>query len=104
MEISCATSMDERFDPANVMTSNPKEFWITTGLYPQELTFTFSNAKVVNEVKFTTTGARKVCIEGCQSATGNAFTTIGESKGKLRILDNIMCMCRIGTEQKRRAE
>ena len=52
-EIVCATSFDERFDPANVLSNNPKEFWISTGLYPQELTFTFPNAKVINEVKFT---------------------------------------------------
>ena len=82
VEISCATSFDERFDPINVLNSNPKEFWITTGLYPQELTFTFPNAKVINEIKFVTTGAKKIVVEGCQTATGNAFKTIAESKGK----------------------
>ncbi len=81
VEVSCATSLDERFDAANVLTNNPKQFWISTGLYPQELTFTFQNSKVVNEVKFQTTGAKKVMIEGCQTATGNAFKSIAESKG-----------------------
>ena len=65
MEVSCATSLDERFDPANVLNNEPKLFWITTGLYPQELTFTLQNAKVINEVKFVTNGARKIVIEGC---------------------------------------
>ena len=65
VEVSCATSFDERFDPVNVLSNNQKQFWIYTGLYPQELTFTFSNAKVINEVKFTTTGARKIIVEGC---------------------------------------
>jgi len=38
MEVKCATSFDERFDPANVLDgSNPSKFWITTGLYPQEM-------------------------------------------------------------------
>ena len=83
MEVSCATSFDERFDPANVLTSDNKTYWISTGLYPQEITFTLPNAKVVNEVKFVTTGARKIVIEGCPTATGNAFKVIGESKGKL---------------------
>jgi hypothetical protein len=82
VEVSCATSFDERFDPSNVLTTNKNEFWISTGLYPQELTFTFGNAKVVNEVKFQTTGAKKIAIEGCQTTTGNAFKPIGESKGK----------------------
>jgi heat shock protein beta-11 len=65
MEVSCATSFDDRFNPANVLDQNPKSFWITTGLYPQELTFTFKQPKVVNEVKVTMTGARKVVIQGC---------------------------------------
>ena len=82
MEVSCATSFDERFDPSNVMTPDNKSYWISTGLYPQEITFTLPNAKVVNEVKFVTTGARKIVIEGCPTATGNAFKVIGESKGK----------------------
>ena len=81
MEVSCATSFDERFDPANVLNPDPKNYWISTGLYPQEITFTLHNAKVVNEVKFVTNGARKIVIEGCPTATGNAFKVIGESKG-----------------------
>ena len=85
MEVSCATSFDERFDPANVLSSDPKSYWISTGLYPQEITFTLHNAKVVNEVKFVTNGARKIVIEGCPTATGNAFKVIGESKGKFPI-------------------
>ena len=82
MEVSCATSFDERFNPANVLNTDAKKFWITTGMYPQELTITFANAKVVNEVKFQTTGARKIVIEGCQTSTINAFKSIAESKGK----------------------
>ena len=87
MEVSCATSFDERFDPSNVMTPDNKSYWISTGLYPQEITFTLPNAKVVNEVKFVTTGARKIVIEGCPTATGNAFKVIGESKGEYILRD-----------------
>ena len=82
MEVSCATAFDARFDPANVLTNNPKEILMTTGLYPHEITVSFQQARVINEVKFQTSGAKKVTIEGCQTATGNAFKTIAESKGK----------------------
>ena len=54
--------------------------WLTTGMYPQELTITFQQARVVNEVKFLTSGVKKVEIQGCQTVNGNNFTTIGESK------------------------
>lgn len=95
MEVCCASSMDERFDPANVLNHDNKRFWISTGLYPQELTFSFPNAKVVNEVKFSTTGAKKVVIEGCQTATGNQFKQIGESRGKVFRIFSELLLCRI---------
>ena len=35
MEVKCATSFDERFDPQNALdTRNLKSYWMTTGLYP----------------------------------------------------------------------
>lgn len=82
VEVCCATSFDERFDPQNVLTADTKQFWVSTGLYPQELVFQFSQPKQVNEVKFTMTGARKVVVEACQGTTGNAFQVVGESRGK----------------------
>ncbi len=53
MEVKCATSFDERFDPANVLDhGNPAKFWITTGLYPQEIMIQFSGPRSISEVKF----------------------------------------------------
>ena len=79
MEVACATSFDERFDPANVLRNN-NSFWLTTGMFPQELTIQFQQAQVVNEVRFVSTGIKKVAIEGCQTANGNGFKVIGESR------------------------
>ncbi len=59
-----------------------KKFWVTTGLYPQELLIDLGGAKQVNEVKFTVSGARKVVIEGCKTTTASEFKKVGESKGK----------------------
>ena len=49
-------------------------------MFPQELTIQFSQAQVVNEVRFVSTGIRKVAIEGCQTANGNGFKQIAESR------------------------
>ena len=54
---------------------------------------------MINEVKFQTSGAKKIVIEGCQTATGNAFKPISESKGKLLSI-NLFRTC----EQQRYAE
>jgi hypothetical protein len=59
MEVKCATSFDERFDPANVMDqSNPSKFWISTGLYPQEIMIAFAQPKSLSEIKFQSTGGK----------------------------------------------
>mmetsp|Transcript_1489 Transcript_1489/g.990 ORF Transcript_1489/g.990 Transcript_1489/m.990 type:complete len:100 (+) Transcript_1489:36-335(+) len=80
MEVSCATSFDERFDPNNVINEDPKNFWVTTGLYPQEVLITFNKARVVNNVRFLTQGAKKVVIEGCKTTNASEFKKVGESK------------------------
>ena len=59
MEVKCATSFDERFDPKNVLdTRNMKNFWMTTGLYPQEILLQLSQPKVVSEVRFSSSGGK----------------------------------------------
>ena len=59
-----------------------KKFWITTGLYPQEVLIDLGGTKPVNEVRFTVSGARKVFIEGCKTTNASEFKRVGESKGK----------------------
>ena len=59
---------------------NNNSYWLTTGMFPQELTIQFQQAQVVNEVRFVSTGVKKVAIEGCQTANGNGFKVIGESR------------------------
>mmetsp|Transcript_29498 Transcript_29498/g.21951 ORF Transcript_29498/g.21951 Transcript_29498/m.21951 type:complete len:126 (+) Transcript_29498:14-391(+) len=80
MEVKCATSFDERFDPNNVTTRDNKQFWITTGLYPQELLIDLQGTRQVNEVRFVTTGAKKILIEGCKTSNSSDFKKVGESK------------------------
>ena len=81
MEVKCASSFDERFDPKNVLDKdNMGTFWMTTGLYPQELLIQLNAPKVISEVVFSTQGAKKIVIEGCKQANAQTFTKIGESK------------------------
>eukprot|EP00347_Sterkiella_histriomuscorum_P020776 403336504 len=80
MEVKCATSFDERFDPNNVLNKDPKKFWVTTGLYPHELLIDLGGTKPINDVKFTSTGIKKVIIEGCKTTNASEFKKVGESK------------------------
>ena len=65
-----------------------KKFWITTGLYPQEILIDLGGTKSINEVKFTVSGARKVMIEGCKTTNASEFKRVGESKGKCNFISN----------------
>ena len=57
MEVKCATSFDERFDPSNVLNeANASKFWVTTGLYPQEILLELKAPKSLQKIKFVTTG------------------------------------------------
>ena len=35
---------------------------------------------MINEVRFVSSGVKRVSIEGCQTANGNGFKAIGESR------------------------
>ena len=59
MNIQCATSFDERYDPKNVLdVDNMGTYWMTTGLYPQELLISLDRPKSVYGVKFCATGGK----------------------------------------------
>ena len=57
-----------------------KKFWMTTGLYPQEMLIDLGGSKSINEVRFSVTGARKIIIEGCKTTNASEFKKVGESK------------------------
>ena len=80
MEVKYATSFDERFNPKSVLEGGPDKFWITTGLYPQELAIELKKPQPVGSVRFSATGAKKIEIQGCKDSKGNDFLKLGESK------------------------
>ena len=63
---------------------DPKKFWTTTGLYPQEVLIDLGGTKSINDVKFSVSGARKIIIEGCKNTTASEFKKVGESKGMIK--------------------
>ena len=79
-EVKYATSFDERFNPKNVLDQSRDKFWITTGLYPQELAIELKKPQPINAIRFVTTGAKKIEIQGCKDSKGDDFVKLGESK------------------------
>lgn len=79
-KVISATSFDMRFNPSNILTPDAKEFWITTGLYPQELIIDLGAPKNLNDLKIATSRAKKVQILGCENDTGADFKLLGDDE------------------------
>ncbi len=53
---------------------------MTTGLFPQEVIIDLGSAINIKEVRFNSTGVKKVQVEGCKSTNASEFKNIGETK------------------------
>jgi hypothetical protein len=76
-EIIFASSFDDKAQPQNIFGTN-KEFWTTTGLYPQELIIQFENSKKIDSISITSYGIRKIVIESCENDSATVFTKQAE--------------------------
>ena len=75
-----ATSYDPNFPPENVLSPSNKEFWITTGLFPQELLFQLKSPSTPIRLGLVTTNVRQVIVEGCEGSHLGTFSRIGENE------------------------
>lgn len=69
--------MDHRGD--NVIDPDGSTFWISTGLYPQEILLCLGEPSKVSVVKLAATNIKSVRIEGCQGDTAMSFNVLAES-------------------------
>lgn len=77
-KVVMATASDDRYSPENVLTTSPKEFWMTTGLYPHDIVFQLQQPAQVRTVRFISTHIRKASIEVSEGPSISNFTKVGE--------------------------
>ena len=75
-----STSYDPEYPPENVLSSNNKEFWISTGLFPQELVFQLNQASNIRTVRIVSSNVRQVHVETCDGSHIGNFTKAGETE------------------------
>ena len=80
MEVIFSSSYDDRNPPTNIFTNNKKEFFSSTGMFPQEITIQFETTKNVNKVNLISYGIKKIKIETCENDTVVKFKTQAEQK------------------------
>ena len=75
MEVIFSSSYDDRNPPTNIFTDNKKDFFSSTGMFPQEITIQFETTKNVNKVNLISYGIKKIKIETCENDTVVKFKT-----------------------------
>lgn len=71
-DVIFASSFDDRHPPQNILINN-KEFWSTTGLYPQEIILNLDTATNISSVNISSYGIKKISIESCENDSAMNF-------------------------------
>jgi len=75
-EAISATSSDPRFPVSNVLDSDAKTMWITTGLFPQEFIIAFPSTVTIARIHTQTRNVREMCVEYCNLEKPTSFETM----------------------------
>eukprot|EP00826_Nyctotherus_ovalis_P026828 TRINITY_DN2092_c0_g2_i2.p2 TRINITY_DN2092_c0_g2~~TRINITY_DN2092_c0_g2_i2.p2 ORF type:complete len:106 (-),score=28.83 TRINITY_DN2092_c0_g2_i2:219-536(-) len=90
MEVTSCTSYDFNFNVQDIFnkylvegkSSDLRKFWMTTGLFPQEILIDLKKLTTVSEVRFTSHAVKKVRLEGSEARSATSFKVIAESEFK----------------------
>lgn len=77
-EVIFSSSYDEKHDPNNIFTSNKKQFFASTGMFPQEICVQFSSEKNIKSVSICSYGIKRVQIQTCENEAAMQFETQAE--------------------------
>jgi heat shock protein beta-11 len=67
VDVLFSSSFDEKYSPLNVLESNNKIFWTSTGMYPQELILSLDNERTVNSINVIGYNIKKIVVESCEN-------------------------------------
>jgi heat shock protein beta-11 len=64
-KVLMVSSLDEEHPGENVLDGNDQTYWISTGLYPQEILVQLCSPAIVTSLMIASTHVRQLRIEGC---------------------------------------
>ncbi|KAJ3365537.1 Heat shock protein beta-11 [Allomyces arbusculus] len=67
-----ASSQDDRFPPANMLDGNPRTFWSSTGLYPQDLIFELDPPATPAKLVVHTAKVKALSVAACPAGALDA--------------------------------
>ncbi|CAE7704474.1 IFT25 [Symbiodinium pilosum] len=74
------SSLDEGHPGDNIIDGREDTYWISTGLYPQEILLAMSERSMVSTVKIVTSNVRGLRIESCAEDDPVNFKTLAEDE------------------------
>jgi len=89
-EIIFSSSYDDKFPPQNIFVSGNKQFWTSTGLFPQEILVQLDITKSVSSINISSYAIKSIYVESCENDSAITFTKqaqmidIPYSEGKLQ--------------------
>ena len=91
-KVIMVSSLDENHPGDNIIDGREDSYWISTGLYPQEILLALSQRASVSSVKISSTNVKGIRIEGCSEEDPVNFQTLAEDdieelSGHLQVKD-----------------
>ncbi|XP_047448402.1 intraflagellar transport protein 25 homolog [Mugil cephalus] len=79
-KVVLAVSSDENHPPENIIDGNPKTFWISTGMFPQEFIIRFTEAPKIATVTLDSYNVKHLKIEKNTSQNSSQFEPVTEKE------------------------
>ena len=72
-EIIFSSCYDEKYPPQNILDNQKNKYFISTGMYPQEICVQFNETRSLNSINLNAFGIKKICILTCESDSAVNF-------------------------------
>lgn len=73
-DVLFASSYDEKYTPLNVLNKDNKLFWVSSGMFPQELILSLDQEKTISSLNVVGYAIKKLVVETCENE--NSITSV----------------------------
>lgn len=77
-EVIFSSSFDDKHGTDTILNPDKKQFWSSTGLFPQELFIQLQQEKILSSLAITSYGIKKILVESCENDSAVNFLKQGE--------------------------
>ncbi len=80
--ITAASSFDFKHPPSCIIDGDNRSFWVTTGVFPQEVIIQLGQASIIKTVDILTTGVQEIELAKADGVNANTWETISTHKSE----------------------